>query len=179
MQSTIEKLDGLTQKLAARNILLASFLGVVFVMLGFQWLKGQLGTQMLDEIPGYDAEMLRAQMLLFGEAGRRLHMIFSLTLDMVFPLVYGAFFAGLLAVTARGLPIKALAAPVLAVMALDYAENIQLALMLSGFPDLGMAQIEAASRTTIAKFWAIRFALYWLSGLAVWRLVKTLRARAV
>ena len=171
-------MDALAQKLASRNALLAGLLAVIFIMLGFQWLKTQLGTVMLDEIPGYDRDMLNEQMLLFGVEGRRLHMVFTLTLDMVFPLVYGGFFTGLLAWTARGLPIKALAAPVLAVMALDYAENIQLATMLSAFPELSAAQIEAASSTTIAKFWAIRFALYWLLGLAIWRLVKTLRQRA-
>ncbi len=177
MQSLIGKMDAAAQNLSQRNYLLAGLLGVVFCMLGFQWLKTQLGTVMLDEIPGYDQEMLGEQMLLFGDAGRRLHMIFTLTLDMVFPLVYGGFFAGLLALAARGLPIRAIAAPVLAVMFLDYAENVQLAAMLGGFPDLSMAQIEVASSTTMAKFWAIRLALYWLLGLILWRIFVALRAR--
>lgn len=178
MQSLMKKMDRLAQTLSQRTYLLAGLLGVIFCMLGFQWLKTQLGTMMLDEMQGYDRDMLNEQILLFGEAGRRLHMIFTLTLDMVFPLVYGGFFAGLLALAARGLPLKAIAAPVLAVMVLDYAENIQLAMMLSAFPELSAAQIEAASSTTIAKFWAIRFAFYWLCGLVLWRLFATLRARA-
>ncbi len=178
MQSLIKKMDRLAQTLSQRNYLLAGLLAVVFCMLGFQWLKTQLGTVMLDEMPGYGQDMLNEQMLLFGEAGRHLHMIFTLTLDMVFPLVYGAFFAGLLALAAKNLNLKAIAAPVVAVMFLDYAENIQLAMMLNGFPDLTAAQIEVASSTTIAKFWAIRFALYWLLGLILWRVIVTLRERA-
>lgn len=174
----MEKMDRLADILARRTYLLAGLLGVIFFMLGFQWLKTQLGTMMLDEMQGYDRDMLNEQMLLFGEAGRRSHLIFTLTLDMVFPLVYGGFFAGLLALAARGLPLKAIAAPVLAVMLLDYGENIQLAMMLNGFPDLSAAQIEAASTTTLAKFWAIRIAFYWLLGLVLWRVLAALRARS-
>ena len=178
MQSVIEKMDALALRLSQRHFLLASLIGTILIMVGFQWLKNQLGTAMLDEMAGYDRDMLDEQMLIFGEAGRRLHMIFTLSLDMIFPPVYGALFAGLLALAARGLPLKAIAAPVIAVMALDYAENLQLAMLLANYPELTTAQIEAASATTVAKFWAIRFTLYWLVGLVLWRLINTLRTRA-
>jgi len=177
LQSFIKKLDSVSNRLATRNYLLAGLLATVFCMLGFQWLKTQLGALMLDEMMGYDRDTLDGQLLLYGAAGRHLHLIFTLSLDMVFPLVYGGFFAGLLALAARGLPLKAFAAPVLAVMVLDYAENLQLAALLAGFPDLTVAQINAASATTIAKFWAIRFALYWLLGLVLWRIIVALRNR--
>lgn len=178
MQSAIDKLDGAAQHLSQRRFLLAGLIGTVLIMLGFQWLKNQLGTVMLDEIPGYTPDALTRQMQIYGDSGRRLHMIFTLSLDMVFPLVYGGFFAGLLALVARPIGLKAVAAPVLAVMALDYAENLQIAVLLASFPALGTAQIEAASATTLAKFWAIRLTLYWLLGLLLWRLINALRHRA-
>jgi hypothetical protein len=78
---------------------------------------------------------------------------------------------------ARGIFDKAVLAPVLAVMVLDVSENVQIALMLAQFPDLGMQQIAFASATTLAKFWAIWFFLTWLAGLVLWNLWVRLRAR--
>ena len=178
MQSSfITRLDALNRPLTRRVTLVSSLLDLVLCLLGFQWLKTQLGGPMLDELAGYDAEELKAHMLLYGEAGRALHMRFTLTLDMVFPFAYGAFFGGLLVLAARGTFDRAILAPVLAVMLLDVSENIQLALMLGQFPDLSDSQISMASATTMAKFWAIRFFLWWLGGLVVWRLFRAARAR--
>jgi hypothetical protein len=106
-----------------------------------------------------------------------LHLRFTLILDMVFPLAYGAFLGGLLVLAARGIFDKAVLAPVLAVMVLDVSENVQIALMLAQFPDLGTQQIAFASATTLAKFWAIWFFLMWLAGLVLWNLWVRLRAR--
>ena len=96
---------------------------------------------------------------------------------MVFPFAYGAFFGGLLIVAARGLFDRAILLPVVAVMVLDFTENIQLAIMLAQFPELGERQIALASATTLAKFWAIRFFLLWLSGLVVWKIFTAARRR--
>ena len=62
-------------------------------------------------------------------------------------------------------------------MVLDFTENIQLALMLAEFPNVTNGQIALASATTMAKFWAIRFFLWWLGGLVFWKLFKAARAR--
>jgi hypothetical protein len=170
-------LDALNVVLERRISLILSFLAVVLCLLGFGWLKQQLGAPMLDELQGYDREDINSQMLLYGEAGRALHLRFTLILDMVFPFAYGAFFGGLLVLAARGIFDRAILAPVVAVMLLDFSENIQLALMLGQFPDLSDGQISMASATTMAKFWAIRFFLIWLSGLVVWKLFAALRRR--
>lgn len=175
--SFIARLDALNRLLTRRISLILSFLAVISCLLGFGWLKQELGMRMLDEMSGYDSEMLNTQMLLYGESGRALHLRFTLILDMVFPLAYGAFLGGLLVLAARGIFDKAVLAPVLAVMVLDVSENVQIALMLAQFPDLGMQQIAFASATTLAKFWAIWFFLMWLAGLVLWNLWVRLRAR--
>lgn len=178
MQSTfIARMDALNPILARRISLILSFLAVIACLLGFGWLKNQLGSLMLDELRGYDRDMLSEQMLLYGESGRALHLRFTLILDTVFPFAYGAFFGGLLILAAKGVFDRAVLAPVIAVILLDLSENMQLALMLLQFPDLGDTQIAMASATTLAKFWAIRFFLLWLSGLTLWKIWSTLRAK--
>ncbi|MCH1569090.1 MAG: hypothetical protein L7U47_06725 [Alphaproteobacteria bacterium] len=178
MQSSfITRLDALNPRLTQRLTMISSLIAVVLCLLGFQWLKARLGGAMLDELEGYDSETLRTQMLLYGEAGRSLHLRFTVLLDSIFPFAYGAFFGGLLVLAARGIFDKAVLLPVLAVMALDFAENIQLAMLLAGFPDLAEAQIATASATTVAKIWAVRFFLFWLLGLALWKLAVAVRAR--
>ena len=178
MQSSfISRLDALNAVMTRRVSLLCSLLTVIICLLGFQWLKSQLGGLMLDEMQGYDRYDINAQMLLYGEAGRSLHLHFTLLLDMVFPLAYGAFFGGLLVLAAQGTFDRAILLPVLTVMLLDFSENIQLALMLAEFPNVTNGQIALASATTMAKFWAIRFFLWWLGGLVFWKLFKAARAR--
>ena len=164
----------LADRLLERPVLLASGLGTVFCMLGFQYLTARLGGPMLDELQGYDREALTDHLLLYGAAGRSLHQIFTLTLDMVFPLVYGAFFGGLLGLAARPFASVARLAPaaVLPVMLVDWTENLQLAALLGGFPDLSDAQIAAASFTTQVKFGLIAALFAVLGGLAALRLVK-------
>ena len=175
--SFITRLDALNPFLTRRISMVVSFLLVVFCILGFQWLKTRLGGLMLDELQGYDREDIRSQMLLYGEAGRSLHLRFTLLLDMVFPFAYGAFFGGLLIVAARGLFDRAILLPVVAVMVLDFTENIQLAIMLAQFPELGDDQIALASATTLAKFCSIRFFLLSLIGLVVWKIFTAARRR--
>ena len=176
MQSQRTKnLARLSSWLIQRNILLASGLGVVACSLGFGWLKTQLGAPMLDELQGYDQMALRDHLLLYGETGRALHARFSLTLDMVFPLVYGAFFGGLLALLGPRAWAPFNPVCVLAVMVLDVAETVQLASLLYGFPGLSETQIALASQTTQAKFIALQLVLLWLLCLTLWRLFSRLR----
>ena len=175
--SFITRLDALNAVLTRRVSLLCSLLAVIICLLGFQWLKSQLGGLMLDELQGYDRDDVNTQMLLYGETGRSLHLRFTLLLDMVFPFAYGAFFGGLLVLAARGTFDRAILLPVLAVMLLDFTENIQLAFMLAQFPTVTDAKYALASATTMGKFWAIRFFLWWLGGL-VWLEIVQSGARA-
>ena len=131
---------------------------------------------MLDEMQGYDSDDINTQMLLYGEAGRSLHLRFTILLDMMLPFAYSAFFGGLLVLAARGTFDRPILLPALAVMLLDFSKITQLALMLARFPNVADGQLALVSATTMAKFWAIRFFLWCLSGLVVWKLFKAARA---
>ena len=133
LETTLGKLTALAETLSTRSYLLAFGLGVVFAMLGFQYLQTQLGAPMLDMMSAYDREALVERLLLFGEAGRAMHARFTVFLDMVFPLIYGGFFAGLIALAARGTRFQTSVLAVLAVMLVDWAENLQLLAILWGF----------------------------------------------
>ena len=171
----LSPLSRLNRLLLERNMLLAGLLAVIGCSLAFHYLKTQLGTLMLDEIEGYDREILVSQLLLYGEAGRALHAQVTLYVDMVFPLAYGALFGGLLAMAGRQTRFRFAALLIVPVMLLDWAENLQLLGLLYSFPDLSDAQIGFASATTIAKFWAIRVALVALLGLTLGKLARRLR----
>lgn len=172
MQAQINRLNTLVMQ---RNVLLAGILAVGACAVAFHYLKTQLGTVMLDEIEGYDREALVGQLLLYGEAGRVLHGQVTLYVDMLFPLAYGTLFGGLLALAGRQTRAHWAAFLILPVMALDWAENIQLLGLLYGFPDFTDGQVALASATTIAKFWAIRVALLALIILALGKLGRRLR----
>lgn len=172
MQSQLSRLN---RVLMQRNVLLAGLLASVACAMAFHYLKTRLGTLMLDELQGYDRETLVSQLLLFGAEGRALHAQVTLYVDMVFPIAYGALFGGLLALAGRGTRFRWAALLVVPVMLLDWAENLQLLGLFHGFPDLTDMQIELASTTAIAKFWAIRMALLGLLFLALGKFAKRLR----
>ena len=178
LKARLAPVFALAARLAGRTALLAAGLGVVFCMLGFQWLQARLGAPMLDMMGPYQRDELVERMLLYGESGRVLHARFTLFLDMLFPLVYGGFFAGLISLASRHIRYGAGGVfAVIAVMLVDWAENLQLLTLLWGFPDLSDAQIAAASATTQAKVLAIEFAFLWLAGLVfvqLWRRLKQL-----
>lgn len=173
MQSSIErKVTDLAEKLAMRSYLLAFGLGVVFAMLGFQYLQTRLGAPMLDVMSAYDREGLVERLLLFGETGRAMHARFTLFLDMVFPFIYGGFLAGLVHLLTRGTRFQKSLFAVPVVMLIDWVENAQILALLWGFPDLSDGQIAAASATTQAKTLALQLVFLGLAGLLMWQVLR-------
>lgn len=173
----ITSADILARHFSTRNALLASGLGVVFALLGFQWLEGQLGAPMLDMMVGYQRDGLFERLHIYGEEGRILHARFTLLLDMVFPFLYGALWVGLISLAARGTNLTGGVLAVPALMLVDWVENIQILALLWGFPDLTDSQIAAASATTQGKIWALQFAALWLGGLLLVQIGRLVRRR--
>ena len=162
MQSSfITRLDALNAVVTRRVSLFCSLLAVIICLLGFQWLKSQLGGLMLDELQGYDRDDVNTQMLLYGETGRSLRWgLFFLAATLANEIAWRALsdddwvsFRVLIMVPATGL------------------------FMMAQFPNVTDGQIALASATTMGKFWAIRFFLWWLGGLVFWKLFKAARAR--
>ncbi len=97
----------------------------VICVQGFLLRQQVLGPE--NEIPDaqvwYTPAKLRDMMDRLGEHGRRVYAVTTMTLDVIFPLVYGGLFAALIAHVYRPPAARVLAAaPALTVVA-DLAEN--------------------------------------------------------
>ena len=78
--------------LSNKKNLAISFLGILICLMGFWFLEKELGTQILDVLPGYDLALIEKNFLIYGEDGRVLYAWASLTLDLLFPICYVVFF---------------------------------------------------------------------------------------
>lgn len=145
--------------LTDRNVLLGALIVVVVCMLGFQELDSRLGYPILDSKGGYDFLFARERLADYGEAGRTLYARAALTLDLVFPLAVGVLFGGLLVRFAAWPVLRHLAWVVAALVALDLAENIQLVMLLTAFPDIDEMAVAAVSQTTSIK-WMTAFLVF-------------------
>ena len=100
-----------------------------------------------------------------------------LQLDFVFPLVYGALFAGWLQALAVAAGLSSAAAalvalpPVLAALC-DYVENILLLRVLAALPQRHDRLVRRASRWTGGKFLCSALGLLALAGLILQRLLS-------
>ncbi|MDE2863186.1 MAG: hypothetical protein OXP37_01765 [Chloroflexota bacterium] len=143
MQKYLE-IAGRTPVLIANLIGALALLFVVFPAL-------PIGGELLDAMPAYTHAEAIAAMESYGESGRLVYAWSSLTLDVLLPIVYVSFLAGFLyrfppAGVLRGIVFLPFAAGLL-----DLAENVQLTLMLTRFPDVGATQVALASWFTMAK----------------------------
>ena len=127
----------------------------------------------------YTPQELGRALMLFTPAQRRAAAIGHLTLDVLYPLVYGTLFSLLLILLHRpfstaGRYRRLLALPWLAVLA-DYGENLLLAALFLAYP----ARLPALERLA-PLFTALKWALVSLTLLAVtWGLLRVLLSRPV
>lgn len=130
---------------------LATPRAIVALFLTMVWLSGVFGfrSKRLGELAGTDVTIidgaffstpakLHALVASYGDAGRALYRTSELTLDLLFPVVYGLFFVLALAwAVPRGLSPtpgrRALWLPIVAAVA-DLCENVGIAILLSVFP---------------------------------------------
>lgn len=111
------------------GLLLLVYIGCVSVLsyadARIKLLSSGLGVP--DLLQGFTAADLYARLEAFGDEGRRIYLRAELV-DLVYPLVYGVFFAFLIALPARrllrdGSPWRLLCLAPLAATLLDYLEN--------------------------------------------------------
>jgi hypothetical protein len=119
----------------------------------------------------------------FDEAGRFAYIADRWTMDLAWPLVYGALFASAAAFALRraqsspGAFALALRALVLAGPALDYGENIAATVLVASVPARPFGWALAASMLTPAKWIAIAAAGASILGLYLAFAVRTLSGR--
>ena len=117
-------------------------------------LSGGLGVP--DLLHGFTADDLHARLEAFGAEGRSIYLRAELV-DLVYPLVYGFFFAFLIAVAARRLlredsPWRLLCLVPLATTLLDYLENACFFTLLLRWPTRLDTVAQLASAFNLGKW---------------------------
>jgi len=111
-------------------ILLAA---AVLMTVGFSVVADTFQFSILDEL--YDAEEIRARLAVMTPDQKQAHRWMTGTLDVLYPLVYGAFFIGMaLRFLGRFGPLLAL--PGIVVIPVDLAEGVVQILLLNGHEDV-------------------------------------------
>ncbi len=100
-----------------------------------------VGGEMLDVMGGYTHSADLAALEGYGEAGRRVYALASLTLDTLFPVVYASFLAGLIYRFRPTERMWRLAWRPPAAGVIDLGENVQIVLMLTRYPDISAGQV--------------------------------------
>ncbi|MFM7333110.1 MAG: hypothetical protein ACKO2N_24145 [Tabrizicola sp.] len=102
---------------------------------------------------GYTDQDFLAQMTRAGAEGTRVYRNFML-LDLVFPAIYALFWLGLLSRATRTASPTAQRVLILPVVtaAIDYLENLLVALNLAALPTPSAGMVTLASASTQAKF---------------------------
>ncbi|WP_152051479.1 hypothetical protein [Tautonia marina] len=132
-------------------LLLVAFL---VCLQGFDWRQEWLEPtpQIPDARPGYTPEELREVFEVWGQAKRQRYAITQVTLDGIFPLVYGLLFAICVAQLFTGKRVRWLVVvPMLAMLA-DLVENMLLALLAWNDQDDASPLAWIAAASTLAKF---------------------------
>ncbi len=108
---------------------------------------GQEALPPLDLRFGFTPEVARESLAAFGESGRQFYLLFQLTGDVLYPVVYGLLFGAAIGFLFRrslviSSPLQPFALVPLVAAAFDLLENLAIVLMIvqyPAFPD-GLAQ---------------------------------------
>lgn len=127
-----------------------------------------IGGPSIDSLPSYDLNRIAEFMELYGERGRRIYAWASLTLDVLFPVVYATFLAGLIW-RCRPMQIMGWLAflPIVGAF-FDLGENVQVAFMLVNYPEVGEAQVAMASAFTAMKWTVLNITMVVAAACAIW-----------
>ena len=131
---------------------------VVFPMVSAQLALFSGGAHMIDMETGYTPGQVYQMIAAYGEQGRSLHILTTLTADILYPLDYALLFALLLITTyleafPAGQMVRYLALIPFATAAFDLLENAGIVAMLALYPQQIPFLAQAANLFTTLK-WA-------------------------
>ena len=158
------KLESFVEAVGRTGVIAALFALTVILFVASSLLP--FGCCLLDATWGYSYEEVYRLIEGYGESGRHQYVIFSLTLDLVLPLTYVSFLAGLIHRIKTGMPDLLVVLIPAVVGMLDVLENIQIVAMLRAFPNILEMQSNAAAVTTMGKWVAFGGVLLIVIGLA-------------
>lgn len=144
------KISSYIQFVSRTRVLVASFVVAVLLSASFSFFP--FGDDLLDAKIMYTHEQAMAMIESYGEDGRRTYTTVSMSVDMLLPIVYVSFLVGLLHRNLTGLRASAFAGIAVATGVCDMLENIQIATMLTQFPDISTIQTTLTSLTTRLKW---------------------------
>jgi len=137
----------------------------------------------LDQmVRGYTPEKVFQVMTIYGESGRRAYAFLLLTIDLVFPFLYGSF----LFLSIRGVANKAgiptvwangLAAFGYFAMGCDWLENFAFLRIMETYPGQSVTLVTLASGFTVMKFVFSGCSVTILAGLGVFLLFRSRKRR--
>jgi len=168
-------------KIADWPVLSLLFVAFIFCNACFGWRQEELGfeNELLDGKFRYKPGEVVTLMANLGEEGRNIYAATELTLDMLFPMVYGGIIAILmLRLFAIGSGRKLLILPLISVVA-DVLENTTIVFLALGFlfpdpplpPTLAFASLASfAAACTSTKWTMLLLSLVTISILAMRRL---------
>jgi len=148
---------------------------VVAVLLGASFQALPIGGEMLDVRQGYDHGEVMAAMAQYGEAGRRVYIWASASLDTLFPIAACSLLAGLIFRLRPNERLGTLAFVPVAGALFDLGENIQIMTMLVGYPDVSTTQVTAAAAFTQLKWLATNASLLLVVGFGATALLLRMR----
>lgn len=110
----------------------------------------------LDVLPGYSPAYLAEVLSTYGEVGRSAYATSLMTLDMLFPISYGIFFALLVRRVYKNLNVPAGLVNAMIVMpllswVLDWIENSTFVYLISLYPVQPLAVAQFVSLVTLVK----------------------------
>ena len=138
---------------------------VVFAVLGTyigvgQPINNSQETKMiLDAMFNASEEQMYEQLTAFGAEGRKLSLYSTLIADTFFPMAFGSFFCLLLASLYRESKYRMVILTPLLVVLFDYAENLQIALLLINFPERLSLIAYACNLCTMVKWVTLGFVI--------------------
>lgn len=132
----------------------------------------------LDQVVlGYAPAQVFHVMAAYGEAGRTAYAFLLLTVDLVFPFLYGSFlFLSIRSVSRKaGMPVhwaNRLAAFGFLATCCDWLENISFLILIGAFPGQPIIVARVASLFTVTKFLATGVSLIILAALGIYILFR-------
>ena len=137
----------------------------------------------LDQmVRGYTPAQAFQVMTAYGETGRRAYTFLLLTVDLVFPLLYGSFlFLSMRGASRRaGISVRSgnwLAAFGFVATSCDLLENFSFLLLMKMYPDNSIEVAKLASLFTVTKFLFSGGSLIVLAVLGIYILGRSLRQK--
>ncbi len=173
----LEGLYNRVERLASWHVVALLFVLFVLCVQGFEWRRARLGFENpgLDSRGWYSPEEARDFLRDIGPDGRQLYYTTELTLDLLFPVVYGALFASLIVrVYGRGSAKFLVLFPLLAAL-VDVLENVTLSYLAWQFDGRASPVAGGAAVLTAVKSGLFALSLVLILCGAAWSIWRAAR----